>query len=222
MPPPRTAIRCLVMGAEYSGAAYAPQHQRPGASCHRREPDARDCDSRWPWASYQSWDNLLTCHWPIDPAVLRPKVPVSSKSTRLTVRHGLPSFRCSWARSGSGIWAIPTESNFPEINFRTYVRYGGRAGVYFFHVDAEALLVDIGARLFFHTPYEPASCSSTRPATAASASRVTGSWRRIRRSRPSTGPRHAGCRSARVTPRVHVGDTRALQKRRAARSCAAI
>src|SRR5262245_25163894 len=27
------------------------------------------------WASYQSWDRLLVCHWPIDAALLRPRVP---------------------------------------------------------------------------------------------------------------------------------------------------
>lgn len=109
------------------------------------------------WASYQSWDNLLTCHWPIDPAVLRSKVPAELEIDTFGGQAWIaliPMFMGTIRLRDLG--SIPTESRFPEINFRTYVRYGGRAGVYFFHVDAEALLVDIGARLFFHTPYEPA------------------------------------------------------------------
>jgi len=109
------------------------------------------------WASYQSWDNLLTCHWPIDPAVLRPKVPAELEIDTYDGQAWIaliPMFMGTIRLRDLG--GIPTEPHFPELNFRTYVRYGGRAGVYFFHVDAAALLVDLGARLFFHTPYEPA------------------------------------------------------------------
>ena len=110
-----------------------------------------------PWASYQSWDNLLTCHWPLDPAVLRPKVPAELEIDTFDDQAwlGLIPMHMGTIRLRD-VGGIPTEPHFPEINFRTYVRYGGRSGVYFFHVDAGAPLVDIGARLFFHTPYEPA------------------------------------------------------------------
>lgn len=109
------------------------------------------------WASYQSWDNLLTCHWPIDQAVLRPKVPAELEIDTYDGQAWIaliPMFMGTIRLRDLG--GILTERRFPELNFRTYVRYGGRTGVYFFHVDAEALLVDIGARVFFHTPYEPA------------------------------------------------------------------
>ncbi len=109
------------------------------------------------WASYQSWDNLLTCHWPIDPNLLRPNVPAELEIDTFDGQAWLaliPMFMGTIRLRDLG--SIPTESQFPEINFRTYVKYGGRTGVYFFHVDAEAPLVDIGAQLFFHTPYKMA------------------------------------------------------------------
>ncbi|HEY7475014.1 MAG TPA: DUF2071 domain-containing protein [Vicinamibacterales bacterium] len=112
-----------------------------------------------PWASYQSWDNLLTCHWPLDPAVLRPKVPAQLEIDTYDGQAWIALIPMFMGTIKLRDFGIPTEPHFPEINFRTYVRYGGRTGVYFFHVDAEALLVDIGARLFFHTPYEPAEVS---------------------------------------------------------------
>jgi uncharacterized protein YqjF (DUF2071 family) len=115
-----------------------------------------------PWASYQSWDQVTLCHWPIDPAVLRPKVPAELEIDTFDGQAFLgliPMFMGEIRLRDVG--GIPTEPHFPELNFRTYVKYGGRTGVYFFHVDAHALLVDLGARLFFHTPYEPADVQLT-------------------------------------------------------------
>jgi uncharacterized protein YqjF (DUF2071 family) len=109
------------------------------------------------WASYQSWDNLLMCHWPIDPALLRPQVPAELELDLFDQQAwiGLIPMLMGEIRLRD-LGGIPGEAQFPELNFRTYVRYGGRAGVYFFDVYAHALLADIGARLFFHTPYLPA------------------------------------------------------------------
>lgn len=42
---------------------------------------------------------------------------------------------------------------FPELNFRTYVRYRGIAGIYFFSLDAGSLLAVAGARAFYRLPY---------------------------------------------------------------------
>lgn len=116
-----------------------------------------------PWASYQSWDNLLMCHWPIEPAGIRSKVPAELE---LDLFDGqawvglIPMFMGEIRLRDVG--GIPTEPHFAELNFRTYVRYGGRAGVYFFNVFSQALLADIGARLFFHTPYLPAAVQFDR------------------------------------------------------------
>jgi len=49
---------------------------------------------------------------------------------------------------------VPTAHAFPELNLRTYVvAPDGRAGVYFFSLDAGSLLAVAGARVGFGLPY---------------------------------------------------------------------
>ena len=50
---------------------------------------------------------------------------------------------------------IPFARGFPELNLRTYVRskITGRAGVFFFSLDAASPLAVAGARSLFHLPY---------------------------------------------------------------------
>jgi uncharacterized protein len=68
------------------------------------------------------------------------------------IRHRIPG-------SADRSMAIPTVETFPELNLRTYVRSRrtGRAGVYFFSLDAASPLAVIGARTIFHLPYYFAS-----------------------------------------------------------------
>ena len=49
---------------------------------------------------------------------------------------------------------VPSAHTFPELNLRTYVTApDGRAGVYFFSLDAGSLLAVLGARIAFGLPY---------------------------------------------------------------------
>jgi len=48
---------------------------------------------------------------------------------------------------------IPTASDFPELNVRTYVRHGGRSGIWFFSLDAASWLAVVGARTAVGLPY---------------------------------------------------------------------
>jgi hypothetical protein len=48
---------------------------------------------------------------------------------------------------------IPGTSAFPELNVRTYVRAGGKPGVWFFSLDAANSLAVAGARWLYHLPY---------------------------------------------------------------------
>src|SRR5207245_8145683 len=52
-----------------------------------------------------------------------------------------------------GVPALPWVSAFPELNVRTYVRVGDKAGVYFFSLDAGNPLAVRVARTLFHLPY---------------------------------------------------------------------
>ena len=92
-----------------------------------------------PWLMTQSWHDLLFAHWPIDPDYLRPHVP---SFFQLDLFQGdawlsiVPFFMTNV--SLRGVPAVTWISEFPELNVRTYVDVGGRPGVFFFSLDAEA------------------------------------------------------------------------------------
>ena len=95
----------------------------------------------------QTWNDLLFAHWPVSQELLRPLVP---PELPLDTYDG----RC-WVAVApfhmSGIRArlmprIPGVSALPELNVRTYVSYGGKAGVYFFSLDAASRLAVWAAR----------------------------------------------------------------------------
>ena len=48
---------------------------------------------------------------------------------------------------------MPWVSAFPEVNVRTYVRVGGKPGVFFFSLDAASALAVRTARRFLNLPY---------------------------------------------------------------------
>jgi len=56
-----------------------------------------------------------------------------------------------------GVPALPWLSTTPELNVRTYVRVGDKAGVYFFSLDAARIIAVRAARLLFNLPYYAAS-----------------------------------------------------------------
>lgn len=96
------------------------------------------------------WRELLFAHWPVDPDLLRPLLPVG---LQLDIAEGqawvsIVPFRMT----GVGPRFLPGHS-FPELNVRTYVRHHGRAGVWFFSLDAASRLAVRTARRFFYLNY---------------------------------------------------------------------
>jgi uncharacterized protein YqjF (DUF2071 family) len=107
-----------------------------------------------PWIMQQTWNDLLFAHWPVPQEQLRPLVPAQLP---LDTYEG----RC-WVAVApfhmSGIRArfmppMPGPSALPELNVRTYVTYDGKAGVYFFSLDAASRLAVWAARKFYKLPY---------------------------------------------------------------------
>jgi uncharacterized protein len=116
-----------------------------------------------PWVMRQTWCDLLFAHWPIAPSRIRDLVPAQ---LQLDCHDG-------WAWIGvvpfamtnvapRGVPAVPWLSAFAELNVRTYVSVGGRAGVYFFSLDAERLAAVAAARVLFGLPYFHAQMSIER------------------------------------------------------------
>jgi len=114
----------------------------------------------------QQWNDLLFMHWPVPAAKMRTLVPAAleldlldeSAWVSVTPFH-LDNLRPRW------LPPMPWVSSFPEVNVRTYVTHGGKAGVYFFSLDAGNRLAVAGARATYHLPYYRALMTVTRAAT---------------------------------------------------------
>lgn len=107
-----------------------------------------------PWIMEQTWHDLLFAHWPIASAAMRPLVP---PPLQLDLFDGLCWIAVTpfHMRSVRGRWLplVPGLSAFPELNVRTYVTYGGKAGVYFFSLDAASRVAVRAARTTYRLPY---------------------------------------------------------------------
>jgi uncharacterized protein len=107
-----------------------------------------------PWIMQQTWNDLLFAHWPIAPEIMRALVP---SVLPLDTFNGqcwvaVTPFHMTGVR-GRLMPAFPGLSAFPELNVRTYVTYGGKAGVFFFSLDAGSRVAAWAARMTYHLPY---------------------------------------------------------------------
>ena len=103
----------------------------------------------------QDWRRLTFVHWAIDPELIAPMLPPHTRPDVLddVTYVGLIPFQMQRAGFGRGP-AIPFFGDFAETNVRLYsVDAQGRHGVVFRSLEASRLLVALGARLAFATPY---------------------------------------------------------------------
>ncbi len=106
------------------------------------------------WAGHMTWRNLLFAHWPMPARALRPQVPsgldigeFDGSAWIAIAPFAMTDMRLrGWPR-------LPGLSRTLELNVRTYVRFGGVSGVWFFSLDAESWPAVIGARALFHLNY---------------------------------------------------------------------
>jgi len=96
------------------------------------------------------WHDLLFLHWPIRPELMRPLIPEELDLDTFDgyCWIGIVPFRMSGVRPRY----IPISFAFPELNVRTYVKRRGRAGVWFFSLDAASWIAVRVAR-WFGLPY---------------------------------------------------------------------
>jgi uncharacterized protein len=107
-----------------------------------------------PWIMTQTWHDLLFVHWPVDTRMLAANVPSGLDLDLYSGQAwlGIVPFHMTNV-APRGLPALPWVSAFPELNVRTYVRVGGKPGVYFFSLDAGNPLAVAAARALFHLPY---------------------------------------------------------------------
>jgi len=91
-----------------------------------------------PWVLFMRWHDLLFLHWPIRPDLMRPLIPAVLDLDTFdgSCWIGVVPFRMSGVRPRY----VPLPFAFPELNVRTYVKWRGRAGVWFFSLDAASWL----------------------------------------------------------------------------------
>jgi uncharacterized protein YqjF (DUF2071 family) len=116
-----------------------------------------------PWIMVQRWHDLLFAHWRCSASDLRPLIPRALEIETFdgSAWIGVVPFYMSGVRMRMAP-PIPTATDFPELNVRTYVELDGRPGVWFFSLDCASILATIGARLGISLPYFRATMEMTR------------------------------------------------------------
>lgn len=100
------------------------------------------------------WVDLLFAHWPVDVDALRALIPAGLEIDTFEGRAYLGIVPFLMEDVGPRFLpAPPVAGAFPELNVRTYVRHGDRAGVWFLSLDAGSRIAVEGARAAFHLPY---------------------------------------------------------------------
>ncbi len=115
-------------------------------------------EAAWTWR--QTWCDLLFAHWPVPAEALAPLLPPGLKLQTFdgSAWLGVVPFRMEGVMRRP-LPDLPWISAFPELNVRTYVERDGKAGVWFFSLDATQPLAVWAARTFFHLPYHRARMS---------------------------------------------------------------
>ena len=110
-------------------------------------------------ALQMTWVDLAFLHWPVRAERLRPMIPIhldiDVHGDDGMAWIGVVPFEMRGVRI-RGLPSIPTATNFPELNVRTYVTHKGHPGVWFFSLDAESWLAVVGARAATGLPYHHA------------------------------------------------------------------
>lgn len=113
----------------------------------------------WPrpsgsWIMRQTWADLLFAHWRVPADAVASRLPRGLQLDTFEGQAwlGVVPFRMAWVRPRF-VPALPRLSFFPELNVRTYVTDGQKAGVWFFSLDARSAFAVKLARAWFHLPY---------------------------------------------------------------------
>ena len=122
--------------------------EHPGKRERYSEPET-DAVSlpRLPHPFSLTWRDGAFCHWPMDPDRIRPRVPEPFEIDTYNGRAWVSILPFVLTRAGLRATPSVARRTFPELNCRTYVRYGGHIGLYFFSIDmASRTLASVARR----------------------------------------------------------------------------
>jgi len=112
---------------------------------------------RKPWIMTQEWHNVLFLHWPIPSGWLEPHIPAELE---LDLHGGqawvsVVLFKAKRTRPRF-MPPVPGTGTYLELNVRTYVKFNGKSGVFFFSLDAHSPLAVKAASTGEFLPYRHA------------------------------------------------------------------
>jgi len=118
---------------------------------------------RFRFMRHDGWENALFVHWPVDPDVLKKKLPSGLEPDiaqgRAWIGLVLLTERGVSVSPKAGRSYLPHVDHF-GANIRTYVKRGDTPGIYFFSLECSSYFASLGARLA-GIPYFPARMSRT-------------------------------------------------------------
>lgn len=103
---------------------------------------------RWPWVAMQNWQDILFIHTPVSESTLRSLVPPPFEIDTYD-GSGWVSI-VLFEATGSRIRYMPPPFSYPrfyQMNVRTYVNFGNEPGVYFFAINTNSKVVNVGGQL---------------------------------------------------------------------------
>jgi uncharacterized protein len=106
----------------------------------------------------QTWTDLLFAHWRARPAEVRALIP---RQLELDTQggHAWVTLALLDVSSIRPLDWLPVPGDFPQLNLRTYVRFGGVAGVYFLALEAGQRTAALAARTLYGLPFSYADLS---------------------------------------------------------------
>lgn len=107
-----------------------------------------------PWVLFMTWRDLLFASWRVPAEIVRSKIPAGLELDTFDGSAWVTLVPMSvTGMHYRGVPPIPGMDTLRELNFRTYVKRNGKAGVYFISIECPALLSDWMAVHFFKVPY---------------------------------------------------------------------
>jgi uncharacterized protein len=104
------------------------------------------------WIIQQRWVSLVFLHSRVPAHLLQDHCPFEldlfeGHAIVSTVPFRMNSIRFPYTPT------VPYLSKLNELNLRTYVKYKGQSGIYFFTLDSDSIIGTWIAQKFFHLPY---------------------------------------------------------------------